>query len=182
MFDGRGDRKYLNGAERRAFLKAVNREPDYLRRTFALTLFYTGCRISEALNLSVDRIDTTDGNFVFETLKRRQRGIFRAVPIPDDLATIRQQPVSSKVACRVWPFSRATGYRLIKDFMLLAGITGTKASPKGLRHSFAIACIEQNIPLTVIKKWMGHARLETTEIYLAITGEEEKHMASRLWI
>jgi integrase len=79
VFDRRGNRKYLNGAERRAFLQAVKNEPDALCRAFGLTLFYTGCRISEALNLTAERTDLAGKNFVFETLKRRRRGYFRAV-------------------------------------------------------------------------------------------------------
>ena len=74
MFDRRGNRKYLNGAERHAFLEAVAQEPDALRRAFCLTLFYTGCRISEALNVAVERIDLTGKAIVFETLKQRRRG------------------------------------------------------------------------------------------------------------
>jgi hypothetical protein len=31
------------------------------------------------------------------------------------------------------------------------------------------------------KKWLGHARLETTAIYLDVSGEEERKLAARLW-
>jgi len=74
-----------------------------------------------------------------------------------------------------------TGYRLIKAKMAEAGITGIKSSPKGLRHSHAIACISREIPLTTVKKWLGHARLETTAIYADAIGEEERELARRLW-
>jgi integrase len=57
MFDRQGNRKYLNSAERRAFLRAAQSEPDVLRRAFALTMFQCGCRISEALNVTAERID-----------------------------------------------------------------------------------------------------------------------------
>jgi integrase len=33
----------------------------------------------------------------------------------------------------------------------------------------------------MVKKWLGHARLETTEIYLEIVGFEERKMAQLLW-
>jgi integrase len=65
--------------------------------------------------------------------------------------------------------------------MARAGIAGGMACPKGLRHGFAIACIAQDVPLTTIKKWMGHARLETTEIYLDASGDEERDFAKRVW-
>jgi integrase/recombinase XerD len=55
------------------------------------------------------------------------------------------------------------------------------ASPKGLRHGFAVACLMQKVPLTAVKRWLGHARLETTAIYLDVSGSEEREFAKRLW-
>jgi integrase/recombinase XerD len=44
-----------------------------------------------------------------------------------------------------------------------------------------VACLSRNIPLPVVKKWLGHASLETTAIYLDLIGEEERELAKRLW-
>jgi integrase/recombinase XerD len=182
LFDHKGSRKYLNGAERKAFFQAVKDEPDRLRRAFCLTLFYTGCRISEGLNLTAERIDRTGKAIVFETLKRRGRGHFRSVPIPDSLTELFGQVLTGlEPSARIWEFSRTTAYRSVKERMLLGGIAGGMACPKGLRHGFAIACIGQGIPLTTVQKWLGHARLETTAIYLDATGDEERELAKRLW-
>jgi len=182
MFDVRGNRKYLNRLERRAYLHVIKDEPNALRRAFCLTLFYTGCRISEALHLTVERIDLTGKAVVFETLKQRQRGCFRSVPIPDSLVSLLRQLLTDyKPSARVWNFSRTTGYRLIKAKMKQAKISGGMASPKGLRHGHGVACVSGKVPLTTIKKWLGHARLETTAIYLEVSGDEERELAKRLW-
>lgn len=182
MFDREGNRKYLNWPERERFYQVVLREPDAARKAFCLTLFHTGCRISEALNLTPDRVDRSEQSLVFETLKRRKSGYFRSVPIPESLIELfDKMGVDGVTNARVWSFSRVTGYRIIKAMMAEAGITGVKASPKGLRHSHAIACISKKIPLTTVKKWLGHARLETTAIYVDAIGEEERELARRLW-
>ena len=182
MFDRRGRRKYLNAAERRAFFKAAQSETDEARRAFCLTLFYTGCRISETLHLTAGRIDLSEKCVVFETLKRRRDGVFRAVPIPDSLAVLLGKlRTGVEPSARVWKLSRPTAYRMVKECMDKAGIAGGMACPKGLRHGFAIACIGKDIPLTTLQKWLGHARLETTAIYLAVVGEEERNLARRLW-
>ena len=81
IFDQNGHRLYLTPEERRRFLKAA-RQLDHSRRIFCLTLALTGCRISEALNLSPDRIDFESKVVVFESLKKRRRGVFRMVPVP----------------------------------------------------------------------------------------------------
>ena len=38
-----------------------------------------------------------------------------------------------------------------------AHITGAMATPKGLRLRFGVACIEKDILITVIQKWLDHA-------------------------
>jgi integrase len=57
LHDQHGHRKYLTPAERDAFLKAADDAEVREVRTFCATLAYTGCRISEALALTADRID-----------------------------------------------------------------------------------------------------------------------------
>jgi integrase len=145
-------------------------------------LFHTGCRISEGLNVTGDRIDLGNKAIIFETLKRRKRGHFRSIPIPDSLVELLRQTTSqTDPSGRIWKFSRATAYRLVKDCMLRAGVKGGMASPKGLRHGFGVACLAHKIPLSTLRKWLGHARLETTAIYLDVSGEEERNLARRLW-
>jgi integrase/recombinase XerD len=53
--------------------------------------------------------------------------------------------------------------------------------PKGLRHGFGIRAASRNIPPNLIQRWMGHASLKTTAIYLDAVGAEEREFASRMW-
>ena len=76
-----GLRKYLTAGERDAFLRAAE-QADRPVRTLCMTLAYAGCRLSEALALTADRVDLAAGVLVFESLKKRRRGIFRSVPVP----------------------------------------------------------------------------------------------------
>src|SRR3954470_9630692 len=72
---------YLTVGERDAFLKAAERA-DREDRTLCMTLAYAGCRLSEALALTVGRVDLAAGLLVFESLKKSRSGIYRAVPVP----------------------------------------------------------------------------------------------------
>jgi integrase len=182
VFDSQGRRKYLNTAERQAFLTEIEKETNHERRTFCLTLFYTGCRVSEALGVETGRVDLSDKSIVFETLKQRRRGKFRAVPVPDSLiASLADLLQRADGDTQVWKFSRITAYRLVNHLMKDAGILGKMACPRGLRHAFGVACVVKNVPLPTIQKWMGHARLETTAIYLQVMGDEERNLAARIW-
>jgi integrase/recombinase XerD len=51
-----GARKYLTPGERDGFLREAERA-DRTVRTLCMTLAYAGCRLSEALALTVDRVD-----------------------------------------------------------------------------------------------------------------------------
>ena len=188
LVDTAGRRLYLNAAEREAFRHTAEAcSPDL--RSFCLTLLYTGCRISEALALTVERVDLQAGTLTFESLKKRRRGVYRAVPVPMGLLeTIARLDAGEGAAIgdepghlRVWPWPRRSAYRRVKQVMSTAGITGPQASPKGLRHGFGVACVEHCIALNMIQKWLGHARMTTTAIYANAVGEEERNLAARLW-
>lgn len=182
MLDRQGCRKYLNKAERKAYRRVIGAERDPARRAFMLTVFQTGCRISEALNLLAGRIEASANAVVFETLKRRKPGCYRTVPVPETLIRALLKIASGKPAeSRVWTYSRSTAYRMIKAKMAEAKIGGAMATPKGLRHGLAVACLSVKIPLPTIQKWLGHSRMETTAIYLDVLGEEERALAKRLW-
>jgi integrase len=103
-------------------------------------LAHTGCRISEALALTADRVDMAGGLVVFETLKKRRRGIFRAVPVPPDLLdalelvhgiTEAQRRPDGGSGRRLWPWSRTTAWRRVQEVMHMAGIEGPQASSPG---------------------------------------------------
>ena len=81
LFQHDGSRKYLTQDERQAFLTAAAQFPHTVR-SFCSVLAYTGCRLAEALALTADRVDLTTSRLTFETLKKRKRGIYRAVPVP----------------------------------------------------------------------------------------------------
>jgi integrase/recombinase XerD len=79
-----GARKYITAGERETFLRAAE-QAERRVRTLCMTLAYAGCRLSEALALTADRVDLAAGVLVFESLKKRRRGLYRAVPVPPAL-------------------------------------------------------------------------------------------------
>ncbi|WP_235298480.1 tyrosine-type recombinase/integrase [Portibacter marinus] len=177
-------KKYLTAGECEQFKKACDKL-DGKSRVFALMLYHTGCRISEALNLRRGDIDLSSGFVHFETLKQRKSGKIRKVPLPpafirsiDDVYDIRSR---KNLNTQLYGLSRTTGWRIIGKAMEKAGIEGAQACPKGLRHGFALRCIENNISLTMIRTWMGHASLETTAIYLDLQEKEARELMGRMW-
>ncbi len=184
-----GHRKYITAGERNAFLREAE-QADRTIRTLCMTLTYAGCRLSEALALTVDRVDLAAGVLTFESLKKRRDGVYRSVPVPpallealDMVHGIREQQASRGRGrgIQLWPWSRMTGWRAVHDIMVAARLEGPHASPKGLRHGFGVAAVSAGIPLNLVQKWLGHAQLTTTAIYADAVGAEEKDIASRMW-
>jgi integrase/recombinase XerD len=183
LYDTQGHRLYLTGSERDAFRRAAEKIPREVR-TYCHTLLYTGCRPSEALALTANRVDFQAQAITFESRKKRRAGIYRAVPVPAallDALDLVHGIRDRKTRTHLWTWSLKTAYTRVTEVMEAAGIAGPQASPKGLRHGFGVACIEKGIPLNLVQRWLGHAQLATTAIYADAIREEERGIAARLW-
>jgi integrase len=182
-----GARKYLNIAERKRFAAAAVAMPAE-PRVFCLLLMWSGCRISEALSVTPLAIDREAGTVAFFTLKRRKASVVRQVPIPAaliaELTTVfdleHRESDAYLRSSRLWRWSRSTAWRWIKVAMKRAALTGTAATPKGLRHTFGVAAF-QAVPPHIVQRWLGHASLRTTGIYGDVSGREEHLFAERIW-
>lgn len=189
LYDRQKRRLYMNAAEREQFLMAAMRAAPEVR-TLCLTLFYTGSRISEALELSPPSVQVSARTITFRTLKKRKKLVMREVPIPkllaEDLAQTFDLATSSDATAPLWRqgdkrLTRGQAYRFIKARMREADIEGAQACPKGLRHGYGVHAIRSGVQLNMLSKWMGHASLTTTAIYATAIGREELEIADRMW-
>ncbi len=193
LFTYAGERKYLSAAERQLFLASLTVLPDPAERTYCEMLCWTGCRASEALALTPLNIDLADAVVVVRSLKKRgpeKHRHFRQIPVPADFVA-RLDAVHGIAAAQenphgagrdnLWPMSRTTAWRRVRAVMEAAGLHGEKASAKGLRHAYGVNAAVANIPETRIRKWLGHASLSTTEIYLDMAGPEDRALADKMW-
>lgn len=188
-----GERKYLSRSERARFLDAIATLSDPKHQTFCELIFWTGCRPSEALNLRAVNIDFCEGMIVFRSLKKRgalKNRHFRAVPVPTDFldqldavhkVKLAQQEPDKGAGASLFFFSRTTGWRVIQLVMEAADISGARANARGLRHALGVHAAVSNIPESRIQAWLGHASLETTSVYLAAQGFEDRAIAERMW-
>jgi integrase/recombinase XerD len=193
LFTYAGERKYLTTRERARFFEALSILGDPKDRTYVEMIYWTGCRVSEALALSAIQIDLEESMVIVRSLKKR--GVwkgrkFRAIPVPpsfmkklDKTHGIRrlQTLLAHEESERLWTFCRTTGWLRIRSVMEAAGLSGVKACGKGLRHSYGVHAATAAIPETRIQKWLGHESLETTSIYLDMAGPEDHAMAKRMW-
>jgi integrase/recombinase XerD len=154
--------------------------PLTLRNRALLELLYsTGSRISEAVGLDVDDIDTQARS----VLLRGKGGKQRLVPIGRpavqtlDAYLVRGRPELARrgrgtaaifLNARGGRLSRQSAWQVLQDAAERAGIT-SGVSPHMLRHSFATHLLEGGADVRVVQELLGHASVTTTQIYTLVT-------------
>lgn len=180
-----GLRKYLTPLERTHFIETAANWPRPKVGSLCLTLAYTGCRLSEALGLIGAAVGREESFLALRSLKRRNRAVvIREVPVPPKLIrTLECQHDLSDRDGQLWPWCRSQAWRLVKEVMDDADVApGPHATPRGLRHGFGLHAIRSGVPLNLVQRWLGHASMATTAIYLQAMGEEEREIATRMWL
>jgi integrase/recombinase XerD len=154
--------------------------PLTLRNRALLELLYsTGARISEAVGLDVDDIDTEART----VLLRGKGGKQRLVPVGRpavqalDAYLVRGRPELARrsrgtpaifLNVRGGRLSRQSAWQVLQDAAERAGIT-SGVSPHMLRHSFATHLLEGGADVRVVQELLGHASVTTTQIYTLVT-------------
>lgn len=185
LYSRLGQRKYLTPAERVRFIEAARTCAQAELRTFCLVLAYTGCRISEALSLTPESVNFAEHFIAIRSLKKRGQLVVREIPVPEflvDELRVGHCSCASRKKTKLWPWSRSRGWQLVKSVLKASGISGgVYATPKGLRHAFGLHAIRCGVPLNLVQRWLGHASMVTTAIYLQALGDEEREFAERMW-
>ena len=157
--------KYVSNEEILQGLESIDRSTVKGLRDYALILFLyaSGCRISEAL--AVQRSDILDGWLKIRFAKGEKERVVPIAPVATEALELYMQ-AQELTSAYLWlnyrgeVLSRISAYKIVKKYL---GI-----SPHVLRHSFASSLIIGGADLRVVQELLGHASLETTQIYTHI--------------
>ncbi|OAN26471.1 site-specific tyrosine recombinase XerD [Mycolicibacterium iranicum] len=154
--------------------------PLTLRNRALLELLYsTGARISEAVGLDIDDVDTQARSVLLQGKGGKQRLIPIGRPAVTALGTylVRGRPDLARrgrgtpaifLNARGGRLSRQSAWQVLQDAADRAGITAT-VSPHVLRHSFATHLLDGGADVRVVQELLGHASVTTTQIYTMVT-------------
>jgi len=155
-------------------------------RAMLETLYATGLRVSELVNLKLHEIGFNEG--VLRALGKGNKE--RLVPLGELAidwlsrylnearpAILKgQQSDAMFVTARGGAMTRQAFWQLIKRYALIAGIAPKKLSPHVLRHAFATHLLNHGADLRVVQLLLGHADISTTQIYTHVARERLKSL------
>ncbi|QLG13324.1 tyrosine-type recombinase/integrase (plasmid) [Deinococcus sp. D7000] len=190
--------QYLTPSEVSRLLASVDgASPEQTKRNKAVIgfLYGTGCRIAEALSLTVDQVeDDFDGAphkirvigkgnkertiFLSPTAQRvlKEWLAFRQLYIADSTIVfchLRSQKAGQAVTAR-------SIERVVKAAGERAGLAPEKCTPHKLRHSHATALVKAGRRLEEVQEILGHESIATTRIYAHLEPERLAAAAASL--
>lgn len=134
----------------------MDKSPDDERRFYTF-LLWTGCRRSEALNITWDRI-----NLDRQTAKVIGKGNKeRMVPLHEEVVKMLE-PIKKDIGKVFLQIHRDTWSKRFHASALAAGFS---ARLHDLRHSAATYMLASGIGLREVQLILGHAQISTTTIY-----------------
>lgn len=154
-------------------------------RAMLETLYATGLRVSELVNLKVAEVSIGDG-----VLRVTGKGSkTRLVPLGEEaLDWLTRYMKDARLAIldghisdsmfvtqRGGAMTRQAFWYLIKRYALKAGIHKA-LSPHVLRHAFATHLLNHGADLRVVQMLLGHADISTTQIYTHVARERLKQL------
>ncbi len=173
----RKSRTYLTPEEYNRLLAAAGAHP---RDFCILTLFIqTGIRISELCDLRLEDIDLNVGlltvrvgkGMAARSIELEKKGVratktwlaMRPSTHYDHLFLNRDEEPLKEWGVR----------DLLNKYCDQAGIT-KRITPHSLRHTFASSKAQSGVSPFQLKEWLGHARLDTTSIYVHMAKQNAK--------
>lgn len=75
---------------------------------------------------------------------------------------------------KLFPITRVRVYQIIQKAGEQAGIEKDRRHPHVFRHGFAVNAVLSGVPPLVLRRWLGHARIETTLIYTEVLAQDTR--------
>jgi len=148
-------------------------------------LYNTGARIQEALDLSPQAIRWESPFQVRLFGKGRKERICPLWPETVELlkALLKRKPCREDEPIFVNRYGnplQASGVRFkLKQYVAAAGkrapsLLSKRVSPHRFRHATAVSLVTAEVDVTVIRSWLGHESLDTTNIYARANVEAKR--------
>jgi integrase/recombinase XerD len=137
-------------------------------RDFFLFSVYSGLRYTDAYNLKMDDIVTDgNGNRIVQVMTEKTDEFVNVPLIDEALAIIERYNGTPDREVFGFVLPRYSNQKINTYMKAIAELCGIdkKITHHVARHSFATLALNNNIPLEVVQKLLGHTNIKTTQIY-----------------
>jgi len=171
--------RFLEPEEVEALLSAAGSERD---RLIIRLLYTTGLRVSELVGLRKDDVDLEGRSLRVMGKGGKERLVY----FPAFLVEPLRRQMESTSSQWLFPSRRGghihytTVERIVRRAAERAGIK-KKVTPHVLRHSFATRSLEEGMDIREIQELLGHANLNTTQVYAHVSRRRLKRDYERIW-
>lgn len=170
--------RYLTLEESLALLDAV--QGKHKERDYCILMLFLNCglRISELVSLNVSDIQGDTVRVLGKGNKERilylNNGCKAAL---DAYLTVRammslQHEPALFVTNRHTRVTRAGIHKMVKKYLLMAGLDASKYSAHKLRHTAATLMLQNGVDVRTLQEVLGHDHLNTTQIYTHISSDD----------
>ena len=150
-------------------------------RVLLLFLYNTGARVQEVADLRVEQLDLSEQPRV---QLHGKGGKWRSCPLwTETVSQLRallgdERLETQSAGCPVFcsrpgvPLTRSGIYKIVRrhaGHLDRDGVCRRRVSPHIFRHTAAVHLLESGVEVNVIRAWLGHVHLETTNRYAEIT-------------
>ena len=167
-------RKYLTSEElQRIMVTPLHKPHLYLARDMFLFSCYTGIPYSDMRLLSKEHLSLAEDGTWWIRSSRRKTGVEFEIPLLDLPLQIIEKYRDTAPDGRLLPiYSNSTMNRYLKCLAQLCDIDCQLVFHAG-RHTYATEItLGHGVPLETVSKMLGHARIETTQIYAKVTDDK----------
>jgi site-specific recombinase XerD len=141
------------------------------------TFLQTGVRVSELCDLRLDEVDLVAGTLHVRGKGRVERSIrleTKGLRALKSWLAVRPQSANDHLFLNQYasPLGARGVRKLVAKYVRQAGIT-KRASPHTFRHTFGTYKAKRGVSPFQLKEWLGHANLNTTQIYVHMAEQND---------
>lgn len=146
--------------------KFISMIPEKYRK-YAIGLIYTGCRISEFMDIQKEDVDKERGIIrIRETKSIREKERKRGITYH-----IREIPILPQIENFTFPMKKLIPGHLQRIFKKVSEKIGLKLTPHDMRHTYKSRCNELGIAESVSMAILGHKTVSMAQHYTHNTEE-----------
>ncbi len=172
--------KYLTMEQSAALLQAVSGQNE--KRDYAILMLFLNCGIRRSELVGLNLTDVYDDRIRVVGKGNKERFVYFGTPCRKAIDAYLIERNKKVLTDNRALFGSRDGnrlsvtavHRLVKKYLLAAGLDATQFSAHKLRHTAATMMLSGGVDVKTVQEVLGHENLNTTQIYTHIENTELK--------